>query len=353
MNLSTLSVQQNRTTYEKIAPQDIEYLYDAVTNNQLDNKSKLVGSVEADYGYRSHCQAIQSKFKLWNYYIKDTYYEWEDLAFQRAISKLHGDGTGIRPADLIKTITLTSVAAFGNTAKPFWQNKDIRVIDMRPFENFRYSYYESTDSNLCVVKAGDNESSYSLKEIYLTNSVVTGWTPFSFIERGTSESDIYMLDKVWYEGVFSTSTGAEQIYGHAGNESRCGIKHFYWLNHSEGLGGYDHRHSIQSVDGTKTYYYIEAGHNNWNSRGSFIENLILDSPIPIAIGWHGWGNGRWNSTMLWVPDDQLEAYNLIYSGSTGSDIPGGISTISVYNNTYRSMANWWVYPGRVTYQVTY
>ena len=81
--------------------------------------------------------------------------------------------------------------------------------------------------------------------------------------------------------------------------------------------------------------------------------MILDSPIPIYLGAHTWGNGRWYNTMLWVPDDQLEAYNLIYSGSTGSDIPGGISTISVYNNTYRSMANWWVYPGRVTYQVTY
>lgn len=352
MNLTTLSVQQTRTNYEKIAPQDIEYLYDAVVNNQLDNKSKLVGNVEADYGYRSHCQAIQSKFKLWNYYIKDTYYEWEDLAFQRAISKLHGDGTGIRPADLIKTITLTSVAAFGNTTKPFWQNKDIRVIDMRPFENFRYTRTTDSASNLCVVKCGDNESSYNLKEIYYTSTLANGLTPLTFIEAGPSTAEIYMLDKVWYEGPFSTSLGMEQVYGGAANESRVGIKHFYWLNHSEGLGGYSHRNEIRSVDGTKTYYYIYS-QGGWNSRGSFFENMILDSPIPIYLGAHTWGNGRWRNTMLWVPDDQLEAYNLIYSTNEPGEMPASISTMSVYNNTYRSMANWWVYPGRVTYQVTY
>ena len=351
MNLSQLIVQQNNTYYERVDPYDIEVIYNAYKNSTLDKLSNMKGAIESNFAYKSHCDELKNKYKSLKIQVNEYYHEWSDAEFQRCISLLHGDGTGVINADLIKQINLNSNAMNGVNTRPFYGNKKVKIIDMRPFQNFKYTRSEGTNSNLCVVKNNDNESEYQLKEVYLTSKNVSGFTPFSFIEAGNGSSNTYFLDKVWYEGVESKNINNEQIYGHAGNYNRCGIEHFYWLNHSECIG-YDAHRQITMPDGTIIDYII-AGQGNWNSRGSFMMNIILDSPVPIVIGSHTWGNGRWGQTKLWVPDNQLDAYNYLYAYHMSGEMPASISTMSNYNSVNRQLANWWVYPGKTTYQVSY
>ena len=84
-----------------------------------------------------------------------------------------------------------------------------------------------------------------------------------------------------------------------------------------------------------------------------MHNIILDSPIPIVIGSHTWGNNKWGQTQLWVPDNQIDAYNYLYAYHMQGEMPKSISTISNYNSVNRQFANWWIYPGKTTYQVSY
>lgn len=352
MSLTHLNIQQSNTLYERIAPRDLINIYNAYKTGNLDRSSVIKGAIVSSYGYKTFCDELTTKYKQLKIDIGEYYTEWDDKEFQRLISLLHGDGYGIMSSDLNKVITLSTNALSGNIQRPFYGNKIITTIDMRPFKNFRYQRTTGTNSNLCVVNWEDSNDAYALKNIYISSiSNGQGFTPFSFIQEGNGQSSTYFLDKVWFEGYESTSASTDQIYGHAGNYNRCCIDHFYWLNHNQGLGT-NSRHEFTMTDGTSAYY-LDAGSGNWNSRGSYMNNIILDSPIPILIGSHSWGNGKWGSvTKLWVPDDQLDYYNYIYQ--TYGERPGnGISTISNYNSEFRTLANWWKYPGKVTYQPAY
>lgn len=355
MDLTQLVVQQNNGTYERVDPGDIEVIYDAFHNNDLNKLSNMRGALDANFAYKSHCDELKYAYRSLKIRVGEYYQEWDDPEFQRCISALHGDGVGVIKSDLIKQINLTSSAMNGDESRPFYGNKKVKAIDMRPFENFKYNRNTTGQkSNLCVVKATDKPDDYQFKEVYISSANSSpgyGFTPFSFIEEGNNESPTYFLDKVWYEST-TLKNEPEQIYGHAGNYSRCGIEHFYWLNHSIYRGNQYNFKEATMNDGTLVEYNIAAA-SGWNSRGSFMRNIILDSPVPIVIPAHSWGNNKWGQTRLWVPDAQLDAYNFVYSIEMQGDMPASISTMSNYNSVYRDLANWWRYPGKATYQTTY
>lgn len=363
MDLNYIKLQQTTTQSEDLAPDEFERIYQMYKNSSFDRSSIIKGKVNTTYAYQSHINTLHTRFSNFNVNVSNsTYHEWDDEEFQTCISLLHGsDHVGITAVDLTKPIALSSVANYG-APKPFYGNKNIRVIDMRPFTNFSFQRnYKGYDSNLCVVKAGDDENEYSLKEIYYSSTNVSidtkGFTPFSFIEAGTANSNTYTLDKVWYEGATSTSQRGEMINGNAPNKQRVLVEDFYWLNHNEGIG--QSERNTYTMPGSDEQKYLIWTNRNFNGdyhdNGTYIHNLILDSPIPVYISQHA-NYSLWRAeTMLWVPDNQLEEYNYIYGtlASTiggGQVMPKGISTISVYNAQFRNKANWWAYPNKTTYQ---
>ena len=87
-------------------------------------------------------------------------------------------------------------------------------------------------------------------------------------------------------------------------------------------------------------------------------SVVVGIPLLITENGDPRGDRPWfKTTVLYVPDDQFEAYNYLYRtyGTNGNNPqpPAGITTISNYNSKFRQLANWWVYPGKVTYQKQY
>lgn len=362
MNLTSLTIQQSTSNSEFLRNDEVEAIYQAYKNNNIDRASVLKGLINVQQAYKSHCDELHDRWRYLNFVISENYQEWEDEEFQRCIGLLHGDGIGIINSDLNKTITLTSPAITGTTSFPLYGNKNIRIIDMRPFKNFSYRRdVEGFNSNLCVVRAGDDENEYQLKEVYISSITSGGgFSPFSFIEGGDNNSQTYTFEKGWFEGCNSTSAKGDSIYRQVSGVSsntRCCFKHFYWLNHSEGIGQ-SNRKQIQmpGADEGDLTTYIEADHWGWyhNSDGEvYCENLIIDSPVPILIRDNGNNNRPWYKiTVLYVPDNQLEIYNYLYR-TYYNQPPANITTMSNYNTKFRQLANWWVYPGKTTYQTQY
>lgn len=364
MDLNYIKLQQTTTQSEDLAPDEFERIYQMYKNSSFDRSSIIKGKVNTTYAYQSHINTLRTRFSNFMVNVSNSnYHEWDDEEFQNCISLLHGsDHVGITAVDLTKPITLSSIASYGDP-KPFYGNKNIRVIDMRPFKNFSFQRnYVNYNSNLCVVKAGEDENEYSLKEIYYSSTNVTwetkGFTPFAFIEKGTASSNTYTLDKVWYEGATTTSLGGEMINGDAPNKQRVLIEDFYWLNHNEGIGHQD-RNTFTMPGSSEQSYLIWTSRSrdgDYHDNGTYIHNLILDSPIPILVAFHKNYNLWKTETILWVPDHQLDLYNYIYGTlytqlGCGEVMPKAISTISTYNSTYRNKQNWWQYPGKITYQL--
>lgn len=374
MNLTSLTVQQSTTNAEFLMNDEVESIYQTYKHNNIDRASNLKGLINVQQAYASHCNELKTRFKNLNFVISEAYQEWEDQEFQRCISLLHGDGIGIISSDLNKTITPKSTAIIGDTLYPFYGNKNIEVIDMRPFKNFAYrrdiegmGLNNNGSSNLCVVRATDDESEYKLKEVYISSITSGGgFSPFTFIEPGTTNNSTYTFEKGWFEGCNSTSAKGDSIFRHPTgantSNNRICFKHFYWLNHNEGIGQ-SIRKEITLPGASEPTQYITTDNWGWyhNQDGQvYCENLIIDSPIPLLITENGdpRGDRPWfKTTVLYVPDDQFEAYNYLYRtyGTNGNNPqpPAGITTISNYNSKFRQLANWWTYPGKITYQKQY
>jgi hypothetical protein len=366
MNLTSLTVQQSTSNTEFLRNDEVESIYQSYKNSNIDKASVLKGLINVQQAYKSHCDELHARWKYLNFVISENYQEWTDQEFQRCISLLHGDGIGIIASDLVKQITARSPAIAGNIDYPLYGNKDIEVIDLRPFQNFAYNRdVEGYNSNLCVVRSNDNENEYKLKEVYLSSITSGGgFSPFSFLEPGTTDSQTYIFEKGWFEGCNSNSAKSDSIFRHPTDNNRstnrCCFKHFYWLNHTECIGQTT-RKQIQmpgAAEGELTTY-IEADNWGWyhNSDGQvYCENLIIDSPVPILIPSNGNNTRPWyKTTVLYVPDSQLEIYNYLYRTyyDSGRQAPAGITTMSNYNTKFRQLANWWVYPGKTTYQTQY
>ncbi len=353
MKLKTLNIQQSPNVIERIDHTILSQIYDAyeaILANNNGRNSTLRGQLSVDRAYDYWVSDLTRKWTNLRISVDNggVYHSWADKEFNRCISKIWGDGYGVIESqfNISKTTQKQS-----SVESPFYGNKNVRVIDLRPFNNLLFEGTGNYNWFFTVPKEGTGNE-YQLREIYVSN--VKANTPFqadAFI--GTENPTTYTLDKLWWEGPDRVDDGTYELWasttGNSWYERRVVANHFYYLNHSTGYGRSHHK-SI--TIGDETFEYIDMGERGWQGRGFGALHMLMDTPIPIKVGYYGYWGQAWSQTTFYVPDDQLSTWQKLYSSNDfQSDVnnrPKDIKSISDYNILFRNdgLENWWVYPGK-------
>ncbi len=340
MNINTINIQQSLNVTEEIPHSVLGEIYNIFKNPNFNiRQSILRGKVSVDFSYRSWISELQNRWNSFQITARDYYQDWDDLAFRTGISKLWGDGYGVTPTQLNKSLQF---GCSENECKngPFWHNTEVEVVDLRPFKNI-----DKIDSEWNRFRFhGHNEnwdfSQMKLKEIYVQANSGTLKPDF----WGGNDNGEH-LEKLWVEGNKNPAMPIMKwSIANGYNTGKTIIDHLYYRNNCT----VDTGNQIERPNGTKFKYLSVLSYAGWQFRGWYPQNIILDSPIPIMVGEKlSFGNGLSNTT-IYVPDHQLNDYTILYN-QVGDDHSVRIFSWTTYNANFVKMREWYKYDGITLY----
>lgn len=337
MNLQIINIQQSLNTTERITHATLGEIYKAYKSPAFKvTKSTLRGSVSVDLAYDFWIDELTRKWSNFKITADALYQNWDDPVFREGIAKIYGDNYGVPEAQLNKSVS------FGCTeseckAGPFWHNTEVEVMDLRPFTNISRMDSYWNYFRIHAYNEDWDHTQMKLKEIYIQ------------VKQGSVKTDFWggmisteHLEKLWVEGNKNPSSPCLNWVssfdgGQAGQWGQTIIDHYYFRNNCVIPSS-----TITRDNGT-TFGYIDP-HWNWQFRGWWAQNIILDSPMPLKLNSQlDWGNSIVNTT-LWVPDHQLADYIKLFNSSEEAH-PKAVKTFTDYNITFPRFAHWYEYPG--------
>ena len=342
--LNKITISQNTTGSETVSNECIPKLYKLTKDSYI--TGRLKGYIRPLYSFPHQTDFLTRRYELRIENINGTYYEWDDPEFTENIGKSNYFGDTIGVVDVNQRIDISG--SFVSSQCPLLGNKNIEVIDLRPFTNIY-----AMKHGLCpitVIPSGLSVTEleqYNLREIYVRQPKGNkgNWHPTFSAAINIDGSTPYTLEKCWFENSGETYNHPFDGNGIGTGDDRV-IKHFYFKNNYI-KPGFDVA-NILSVGTTDGFPYATSWQSN-RSLGT-IKNMLVDSKIPLMPGGvDGWQEWSWQGMTFWVPDWQFETYTQMAARVLS---PKQIRRISEYWTICSDDGidpSWWRDPDTVTY----